>query len=120
MAFSFEKLIVWQDAIELSGNIHDLTRSFPKEEIYILTRQIKRAADSVALNIAEGSTGQSKKEFNRLLGIALRSAIEVVSCLYLAKRRNIINQEQFDHFYPVIKTLVIKIQALRKSLKIEK
>jgi len=65
MAFKFEKLKVWQKAIELSHNVHQLTRSFPKEELYILTSQIKRAADSVALNIAEGSTGNTDKEFAR-------------------------------------------------------
>ena len=56
MAFKFEKLEVWQKAVTLSSEIHELTRSFPRDELYILTSQIKRAADSVALNIAEGST----------------------------------------------------------------
>ena len=96
MSFSFEKLRVWQDAIELTGLIHELTLTFPKEEIYILSSQIKRASDSIALNIAEGSTGQSDKEFNRFLGFALRSGIEVVSCLYIAKRRNLINGNNFN------------------------
>ncbi|MBL4651940.1 MAG: four helix bundle protein [Flavobacteriales bacterium] len=118
MAFSFEKLIVWQKAIELATNVHELTLGFPKDERYILTSQIKRASDSVALNIAEGSTGQSKKEFNRFLGIALRSAIEVVSCLYLAKNRNLISKEEFGKFYLELEELVKMIQALRKSLKL--
>lgn len=69
MSFKFEKLIVWQKAVELSYNVHELTRSFPKEELFILTGQLKRAADSVSLNIAEGSTGQSNPEFNKFLGI---------------------------------------------------
>jgi four helix bundle protein len=62
MPFKFEKLEVWQLAIEMANNIHLMTRSFPKEEMFSLTSQIKRAADSVALNIAEGSTGQSNPE----------------------------------------------------------
>ncbi len=62
MAFSFEKLIVWQDAIELSGNIHDLTRSFPKEEIYGLISQMKRAVISYPSNIAEGAARSSRKK----------------------------------------------------------
>lgn len=49
MAFKFEKLEVWQKAIKFSFHIHELTRKFPKEELYILTSQIKRAADSVGL-----------------------------------------------------------------------
>jgi four helix bundle protein len=58
MPFKFEKLLIWQLAIEMANNIHLMTRSFPKEEMFSLTTQIKKAADSVALNIAEGSTGQ--------------------------------------------------------------
>lgn len=119
MAFNFEKLTVWQEAISLSIKISELTKSFPKDELFILTSQIKRAADSVALNIAEGSTGQSKKEFNRFLGYALRSGIEVVSCLYLAKGRNLIDEKQFNEFYQLLERLIIKIQALRKSLDIK-
>ena len=70
MAFKFEKLKVWEKAIDLSVEINDLTKKFPKEELYVLTSQIKRASDSIALNIAEGSTGQSNKEFRRFLSIA--------------------------------------------------
>jgi four helix bundle protein len=55
-----------------------------------LSPQIRRAADSIALNIAEGSTGQSNAEFKRFLGISLRSAIEVIACLHLGKKRNVI------------------------------
>lgn len=99
MSFKFEKLVVWQKAIDLSADIHNLTLTFPKDELFILTSQIKRAADSIALNIAEGSTGQSNAEFNRFLSYALRSNIEVVSCLYLAQKRNLINQESFDNIY---------------------
>lgn len=51
MAFKFEKLIVWQKAVDLSDNINMLTKHFPKDEVYILTSQIKRAADSVALKL---------------------------------------------------------------------
>ncbi len=117
MAFKFESLKVWQLAVELTGNVDDLTKTFPKEEVYILTSQIKRAADSIALNIAEGSTGQTDKEFNRFLGIALRSGIEVVTCLYIGKRRKIISQGDFDRFYAELTEVTRMIQALRNSLK---
>ncbi|MCE7992354.1 MAG: four helix bundle protein [Roseivirga sp.] len=117
MAFKFENLKVWQRAVELSGEVDELTKTFPKEETYVLTSQIKRAADSIALNIAEGSTGQTDKEFNRFLGIALRSGIEIVTCLYIGRRRKIINQGDFDRFYVELTEITKMIQALRNSLK---
>ena len=67
--------------------------------MFILTSQIKRAADSVVLNIAEGSTLQSNAEFKRFLIIANRSALEVISCLYLAKQRGFINENIFNEKY---------------------
>src|ERR1700740_948906 len=99
MSFKFEKLIVWQKAVELSADVNELTRKFPKEELFILSTQIKRAADSVSLNIAEGSTGQSNAEFNKFLGYALRSNVEVVGCLYLAQKQNLIEQPNFSKIY---------------------
>jgi four helix bundle protein len=68
MSFKFEKLKVWQKAVDLSDKINQLSRTFPKEELFILTSQMKRAADSVSLNIAEGSTGQSNPELKKFLG----------------------------------------------------
>ena len=96
-----------------------LVKKFPKEELYILTSQIKRAADSVALNIAEGSTGQSNNEFARFLGIALRSNIEVVSCLYIAQRRGYITDEDFRKIYRMCEEILVMINSLRNSLKIK-
>src|SRR5580704_14313366 len=106
MAFRFEDLQVWQKAMELDEQINQLTKGFPKDEVYILTSQIKRAADSVVLNIAEGSTGQSKAVFKVFLGYALSSAIEVVSCLFIAKKRGCINQQSFDELYSAYEVLV--------------
>lgn len=93
MAFKFEKLRVWQKSLELSTLVHHVTREFPKEELFILTSQIKRAADSVNLNIAEGSTGQSNKEFIKFLRYSLRSNIEVVSCIFIAKEEKLFQEK---------------------------
>lgn len=117
MAFKFENLKVWQSAVELSGQIYELTEKFPKKEMFVLTSQIQRASDSIALNIAEGSTGQTNPEFKRFLSFALRSAIEVVNCLHLARRRKLIDDVQFDYFYNYLTELVKSIQALRNSIK---
>lgn len=117
MPFKFEKLVVWQKAVDLSDVIHQLVKKFPKDELYILSSQFKRAADSVSLNIAEGSTGQTNPEFNRFLGMALRSNIEVVGCLFLAKRRNYIDNNEFDKIYKVCEEILIMINGLRNKLR---
>ena len=116
MAFKFEKLIVWQKSLDLTSVVHEVTLKFPKDELYVLTSQIKRAADSVSLNIAEGSTGQSNPEFNRFLGYALRSDIEVVGCIYIAERRKIISDDDFTIIYKMCEEILVMINALRKSL----
>ena len=117
MPFKFEKLIVWQKAADLSERVNEVVKKFPKNEMYILTSQFKRAADSISLNIAEGSTGQSNAEFNRFLGYALRSDVEVVSCLHLASRRKYLSQEEFQELYRYCEELLVMINALRSSLK---
>lgn len=116
MAFKFENLQVWQEAIELTGIVHEVSAKFPVKELYILTSQIKRAADSVALNIAEGSTGQSDAEFKKFLGYAIRSGIEVVACIYIGRRRQIIAVADFVLIYNYTDKLVKRIQALRNSI----
>lgn len=114
--FKFEKLIVWQKALDLTAEVCVITKKFPKEELYVLTSQIKRAADSVSLNIAEGSTGQSNAEFKRFLNIALRSDIEVVGCIHLASRRNLINQDDFIKIYKACEEILVTLNALKNSL----
>ncbi len=116
MAFRFEDLQVWQKALDLDDQVNQLTKSFPKDEIYVLTSQIKRAADSVVLNIAEGSTSQTKTTFRLFLSYSLRSAIEVVSCLFIAKRRNYVSESQFQQLYVEYETLVKMITALRNAI----
>jgi four helix bundle protein len=71
MAFKFEDLRVWELAISLSAEVSKLVKTFPSEERFVLSTQIQRAADSVALNIAEGSTGQSNAEFKKFLGYSI-------------------------------------------------
>jgi four helix bundle protein len=116
MAFRFEDLLVWQKGMDLNDQINQLSKSFPKDEIYILTSQMKRASDSVVLNIAEGSTGQTKPVFKTFLNYSLRSAIEVVNCLIMAKRREYISVEKFKDLYDNHEQLVKMITALRNSL----
>ncbi len=85
-----------------------LVLNFPKIELFSLVSQIKRAADSVVLNIAEGSTGQSIPEFKRFLSIALRSAIEVFACLFVATKRRYISEEEFKKYYDQYEILYVR------------
>lgn len=117
MKFKFEKLTIWQNAMELGESIFNLSHTFPKDEVYNLTSQIRRAADSVALNISEGSIGQSNPEFQKFIGYAIRSLAEVVTCLYKAKRRNYISNDQFDALYQDAYDLMNMIIAFRKNIK---
>ena len=116
MAFRFEELKVWHQAADLSNEIDLLAKKFPKNELFSLASQIKRAADSVVLNIAEGSTGQTTPEFKRFLNIALRSAIEVVACLYLAFKRKYILDGEFKNYYDKYEVLCKMITKLRNSM----
>ncbi|ADY52481.1 S23 ribosomal protein [Pseudopedobacter saltans DSM 12145] len=117
MAFKFESLKVWQQAIDLAVSVDLATKDFPKEELYVLASQLKRAADSVSLNIAEGSTGQSNAEFSRFLTYSIRSNIEVVGCLHLAIKRSIMHQDTFDAIYKQCEGIHFMLIALKKSLK---
>ena len=117
MAFKFEDLRVWHVALDLSVEVNTVSFSFPHFEIYNLSNQIRRAADSVVLNIAEGSTGQTNPEFAKFLGYSLRSAVEVVSCLFIAKKKEYISEEVFNKYYTQYEHLCKMISKLRDSLK---
>ena len=99
MSFKFEKLKIWQMAMELGEETNQLADSFPSKEIYNLSSQIRRASDSVALNISEGSILQSPKENAKFLGYAIRSLAETVTCIYKAKNRNYLPVDIFDKIY---------------------
>ncbi len=116
MAFKFEHLNIWHHALELSVNINEMATFFPSLEIYNLGNQIRRSADSVVLNIAEGCTGQTNPEFSKFLGYSLRSAIEVVSCLFIAKRKGYISETVFVKHYQDYEMLCKMITKLRNSL----
>ena len=117
MGFKFEKLDVWQLSIEYVDRIYEVANALPDKERHNLRSQIIRAATSVSLNIAEGSTGQTDPEFGRFVGMAIRSCIEVIACLHLAKRRGYIDDEAFSQLYEFGEKLSVKLQALRKRLK---
>ncbi|OGU17717.1 MAG: four helix bundle protein [Ignavibacteria bacterium GWB2_35_12] len=117
MKFKFEKLIIWQKAMEYGENIFKLSLKFPKDEMYNLTSQIRRAVDSVALNISEGSIGQSELEYKKFIGYAIRSLAEVVTCIYKALNRKYISKEEFNEHYEFAFNLMNMMVAFRDKIK---
>lgn len=118
MPFKFEKLEVYQLALGYIDLIYDIAAKLPKSEEYNLKSQIVRAATSGALNIAEGSTGQSNAEQNRFLGMAVRSVLETVACLHIIRRREFISDGfLLDKAEEDARVLSAKLHAFRNSLK---
>ena len=90
----FRKLEIWQIAMDFVVEIYQFTKDFPEEEKYGLISQIRRAATSIPLNIAEGSGSGSDSEFRRFLHFAYRSAHEVITALELSSRLDMCNKKE--------------------------
>ena len=117
MAYKFEQLDVWKLSLDYVDLIYALADQLPKSEEYNLKSQIRRAATSISLNVAEGSTGLSDAEQSRFLSIAVRSLIETVACLHLIHRREYLaDAEPLRAAYRASETLFAKLQAFRRSL----
>lgn len=114
---SFRDLTVWQRSIELSVQIYALTRSFPKEEIFGLTNQWRRASVSISSNIAEGHSRLTKGEFINFLSIARGSNAEVQSQLILAQRLKYGDETLIAHCEFLATEISKMINALITSLK---
>ena len=118
MAYKFENLEVWRRALDYADRIHEIAEQLPKHERYNLSDQMTRAANSIALNIAEGSTRLSDTEQDRFLRIAIRSLLETVACLHLVKRRDYLdNLDTLRDAYRDSEILFAKLQAFRSSLE---
>jgi four helix bundle protein len=91
----FKKLKVWDKAHQLTLEIYAASKRFPKDELFGLTSQVRRASSSVAANIAEGSGRRSRKEFMHFLGIAIGSVSEVEYFLILAKDLKYLDQIEY-------------------------
>ena len=118
MPFKFEKLDIWKLSIDFANDVHQLTRIYPKEEMFSLISQFKRASDSISLNIAEGAIGQTNPEQRKFIGYAIRSLAECVNCLYLSIKREYISQEEFDKFYQQSEMLFAKMNKFRSCIPV--
>ncbi len=115
--FKFEKLIIWQKAMDFGEMMFHLSGLFPQEETYNLTSQIRRAADSISLNISEGSIGQSNPEQKRFMGMAIRSLTEVVTCLHKSVKRNYISVKEFNEAYDYAFNLMNMMVSFKNKIK---
>ena len=114
---SYLDLIVWQRALDLAENVYEATRKFPKEEIYGITSQMRRAAVSVPANIAEGMARNSTKELLQFLVVARGSLSELDTHLVLSRELGFANstkevEDQLDRVFGLIGGL---INSHRKS-----
>lgn len=113
--FNFEKLLVYQKALDYIDYVYELTSKFPREERYGLASQFQRAAQSVALNIGEGSGG-SLAEFKRFICIARRSVMECVVCTTIAYRREYVTEQECNESKERTVEISKMLSGLKKSL----
>jgi four helix bundle protein len=114
--FNFEKLEVWHKAIDFADQVYLVTRSFPDNERFGLTNQMRRAAVSVSSNIAEGSSRSSKSDFIRFIQISAGSIFEVISQATIAKRQGFLSEETFSKLYTKAEEQSKMLSGLKKSL----
>jgi len=114
--YKFENFEIYHLANDFVLEIYKLTKKFPKEELFGLTSQIKRAAISVVLNIAEGSGKGTKKDFAKFISQSIGSLLEVKACLILAGKFGYITRDDFKKILPRLDELYFKSQGFKKSL----
>ncbi len=113
----FRKILVWQKSITLVTKIYKATRTFPKEETFGLTSQIRRSSISISSNIAEGSGRESTKDFLRFLYISLGSLFEMQTQLEIAKNIIYINEEEFNLLYEDSREIERMLVSLIRKIK---
>ena len=111
-----KRLLAWQRSMELVVSVYAITKSFPRDEIYGLTSQIRRAAVSVPSNISEGAAGRSTDQFRNFLGIAIGSLNEVSTQLEIASRIGYINDTMYGEAQKLVDECLALTYGLKKKL----
>jgi four helix bundle protein len=111
-----KKLVAWTKGMDLVERIYELTRTFPREEIYGLTSQLRRAAISVPSNIAEGAADRTTMQFRNYLTVALGSLNELDTQLEIAKRIGYLNTQNFTLTEALVDECLAVTYGLRRSL----
>jgi four helix bundle protein len=113
--FNFENLNVYKKAIEFVKHVYLATKEFPREEMFGLTNQFRRAAVSISLNIAEGSA-QTKKGFRKFLDTARGSVYECVAALQISKELGYIGAQKLEQLRADLVTISKMLSGLKRSL----
>jgi four helix bundle protein len=113
----FKNLDIWKDAITLAKNVHVLSATLPKEETYGLQSQLRRAAVSVASNIAEGAGRNTNGEFHQFLGIAIGSAFEVDTQLIIGVELGYFSKDAVSALTKDIESIANRTFKLQQTLK---
>jgi four helix bundle protein len=116
MVYKFQKLEIYQLALEYIGLVYELAEKLPGSEDFNLKSQITRAATSIALNIAEGSTSQSDPEQSRFLGMALRSLVETVACQDIIELKKYATSDDLRPSRELGAKLFAKVQSMKRFL----
>ena len=113
---NYKKLNVWISSISLVKNIYNLTRKFPKEEMFFLTQQLRRAAISIPSNIAEGAGRNSNAQFKNFLQISIGSCFEVETQLIISKELEYISEEELETISKELDSIMKMNHNLQKTL----
>lgn len=114
--FYFEKLEVWQNSRKLVKEIYLVTSSFPENEKFGITNQLRRASTSISANIAEGFSRQSNKEKSRFLNVAFASTIEVINFLILSNDLGFLTNENYNQLREKSEFITNQINSLNKTI----
>ena len=109
-------LKVYQKALRFTKLVRKTTKGFPKEELFVLTSQFRRASDSIVLNIAEGAGNRSKKEFCKFLDYSIRSGFECIGCSDIALENEFFPQPLYDEIVNSVNEIIAVLDGLQKSL----
>ncbi|MEA3306330.1 MAG: four helix bundle protein [Elusimicrobiota bacterium] len=113
--FNFEKLLVWQKSISFNRKVYEISLKFPKEEVFGITSQLRRASISISSNIAEGSGRKSAKEFKRFLSIAYGSVCEAISILKICLDLKYISDAKHNDLYNELQEVAKMLSGLSDS-----
>ena len=114
---NFQKLVIWQEAMDIVQVVYNATKAFPQAETYGLTSQMQRAAVSIPSNIAEGAGRNSDKEFANFLGIALGSSFELHTQVILAERLGYMSVQTRDNLLQQLGSLQPQITNMKHKLE---